>query len=1038
MPIECPKCKTSNLPESKFCMECATPLPGIQGEIPTKTLEAPVEELATGHTFSGRYQIIEELGQGGMGHVYKVLDKETKEKIALKLMKPEIAADKNIIERFRNELTTARKVVQKNVCRMYDLGKEKGNYYITMEYIAGQDLKGLIRQTGQLTIGKAVAIAKQICEGLAEAHHIGVVHRDLKPGNIMIDAEGNVRIMDFGIARVLKEKGITGAGVMIGTPEYMSPEQVEGKEIDQRTDIYSLGVILYEMITGVLPFDGETPLSIAHKHKYEAVQEPKDINTRISDDLNSVILKCLEKDKEKRYQNADDVFSDLSRIDKGLPTSEITAPVKKSLTRKEITVTIGLKRLLVPALTVLALAIIVTAVLLFLPKKTDVAVPSDRISLAVMYFRNNTGDESLDHWRTMLSDLLIKDLLQSKYIRVLSEDRLYDILEDLNQLEARSYSSRVLKDVADRGKANYILQGNYAKAGDMFRINVTLQDAQTLELVGSEGIEGEGEGSIFSLVDELTRRIKSSFELTADEIAADIDREVGKITTSSPEAYRYYVEGRKLHLQGDYAGSIESYQKALSVDPEFAMALRSLAWAHNSLAYRDNWKRYMKSAFDLSDRLSDRESLLIEGDFYSASEKDYDKAIEAYDRLLALYPDDVLGNANSARLYRMLEQWDNAIERDSVNVENQEESANSYSGLASAYMAKGLYDKAQEILESYLTKFPDRGLVHQGLGYVYFCQNKLDLALIEFSKAIELKPDYLRYYDKKGNIYHVKGDIEKAKAEFDKVLQTEEQPMHFWARDWLGHVHLLEGKFEDAKDELQKSLELSIKYEEKGAESGFYSRLAYVHLGKEDFDAALKESMRGEKSSADPQGCMFCHQKWAVLFKGIAYAKKNSFDEAQQTAEELKKSIEAGLNSHYMRLYYHLAGVIEFEKGNIAKSVGYFEKAASLLPFQYDVDTFNDQALFMDALAMAYYKTGDIEKAQTQYEKIVNLTMGRIHWGDIYAKSLYALGKIYEQKGWAGKAIESYEKFLGLWKDADPGQSEVEDARKRLAGLRGS
>ena len=229
----------------------------------------------------------------------------------------------------------------------------------------------------------------------------------------------------------------------------------------------------------------------------------------------------------------------------------------------------------------------------------------------------------------------------------------------------------------------------------------------------------------------------------------------------------------------------------------------------------------------------------------------------------------------------------------------------------------------------------------------------------------------------------------------------------------------------------------AVKYthEEKGAESGFYSRLAYVHLGAEDFDAALKDSVRGERSSADPQGCMFCHQKWAVLFKGIAYAKKNSFDEAQQTAEELKKSIEAGLNSKYMRLYYHLVGVIEFEKGDISKSVGYFEMAASLLPFQYGVDTFNDQALFMDALATAYYQAGDMEKAQQQYEKIVNLTIGRIHWGDIYARSLYTLGKIYEQKNWIGKAIEQYEKFLSLWKDADPGRPEVDDARKRLAGL---
>jgi serine/threonine protein kinase len=200
----------------------------------TKTLESPKEELTTGSTFSDRYQIIEELGKGGMGRVYKVNDTEIKEKVALKLLKPEIASDEKTIERFRNEIRLARKVAHKNVGRMFDLGKAEGTYFITMEYVSGQDLKGLIRQTGKLTTETILSIAKQLCEGLKEAHRHGVVHRDLKPSNIMIDKDGSVRIMDFGIARSLKAKGLTGSGVMIGTPEYMSPEQAEAKDVDHR------------------------------------------------------------------------------------------------------------------------------------------------------------------------------------------------------------------------------------------------------------------------------------------------------------------------------------------------------------------------------------------------------------------------------------------------------------------------------------------------------------------------------------------------------------------------------------------------------------------------------------------------------------------------------------------------------------------------------------------------------------------------------------------------------------------------------------
>ncbi|MGB6681421.1 MAG: protein kinase, partial [Candidatus Bathyarchaeia archaeon] len=201
--------------------------------------------------------------------------------------------------------------------------------------------------------------AEQICEGLSEAHRLGVVHRDLKPGNIMIDKQGNARIMDFGIARSLKAKGITRAGAMIGTPEYISPEQVEGKEVDHRADIYSLGVILYEMVTGRVPFEGETALSVAHKHKYEDPLDPRKINPQIPGELSHLILRCLEKEKDNRYQSVDEVRIELDNIEKSIPTTEKTIKKKKPLTSKEITVTFGLRKLLIPASLIIALVVVV-------------------------------------------------------------------------------------------------------------------------------------------------------------------------------------------------------------------------------------------------------------------------------------------------------------------------------------------------------------------------------------------------------------------------------------------------------------------------------------------------------------------------------------------------------------------------------------------------------------------------------------------------------------------------------------------------------
>jgi len=214
MELKCPKCRSANPESATFCADCGTKLISSKGVEVTKTLETPKEELTRGTTLANRYEIIEELGKGGMGRVYRAEDTKLKQEVALKLIKPEIAKDKKTIERFRNELKIARMIAHKNVCRMFDLGEAEGAYFITMEYVRGEDLRNSIRRFGQLPIGKSISIAKKICEGLAEAHRLGVVHRDLKSSNIMIDEEGNARIMDFGIARSLETKGITGAGVM--------------------------------------------------------------------------------------------------------------------------------------------------------------------------------------------------------------------------------------------------------------------------------------------------------------------------------------------------------------------------------------------------------------------------------------------------------------------------------------------------------------------------------------------------------------------------------------------------------------------------------------------------------------------------------------------------------------------------------------------------------------------------------------------------------------------------------------------------------
>ncbi len=1034
MVIKCPKCDTENPSDSKYCKECASPLPSSK-EIPvTETMEVPKEELTRGITFAGRYEIIEELGKGGMGRVYRVEDKKIKEEVALKLIKPGIASDKKTIERFSNELKMARKIAHRNVCRMYDLGEEKGTHYITMEYVPGEDLKSSIRRMGPLTAGKTLFIAKQICEGLAEAHSLGVVHRDLKPQNIMIDKAGNARIMDFGIARSVKGKGITGAGVMVGTPEYMSPEQAEVKEVDQRSDIYSLGVILYEMVTGRVPFEGETPLGIAMKHKNEIPADPGEINAQVPSDLSQVIMRCLEKDKEKRYQSAREVRSDLVSIEKGIPTTEREIPKRKPITSKEITVTIGLKKLLIPALVFIATVIAAVIIWQLLSHKEAVPLaPSDKPSLAVMYFKNNTADESLDIWRSALSDSIITDLSQSQYISVLSRDRLISILRKLNLLEAETYASEELREVAAEGKVNHILQGSLFKAGETFRIEYTLQDARTGETIGSERVEGKGEESIFAMVDELTRRVKANFKLTEEEIASDMDKDVGKITTSSPEAYKHYIEGINHWNRGNARDSIRCFEKATAIDPEFASAYRGLYISYDGLGFRTESKKFIQKAMELSDRVSERERYRIEAEYYGYSEKTYDKALEAFNKLLQLYPEAGYARNNLGAGYMNLEEWDKAIEQFQWHIQNKVEYYQPYVNLAESYMAKGLYEKAREVLEYYLDSQQDHPGIRRVLARNYLCQGKYDLALVEADKGLALNPAFYILQRVKADIYHCQGKSEEAEKEYQRLIEYKEPAAHAWGLAKLASLYLAQGRFKEAQGLLERGIDWSKNAGEKWAESNYHWYLGYAHLKSGNPESALNEFENALSGYVEAES--LGGQRLALYLKGAACLEMNSIEHAQKAAAELKKLIEEGMNRKAIRYYDLLIGKIELQKENFADAVDNFQRAISLLSFQFHL-TGDRHALFIEPLAFAFYKQGEFERAREEYERIISLTSGRLGFGDICARSQFMLGKIYEQKGWQGKAIEHYDKFLSLWKDADPGMAEIEDAKKRLAGLK--
>jgi serine/threonine protein kinase/Tfp pilus assembly protein PilF len=534
--------------------------------IPTRTLETLKEELTTGSTFARRYQIIEELGKGGMGKVYKANDIEIKEKVALKLIKPEISTDKNTIERFQNELKFARKIRHKNVCQMYDLNRDEGTYYITMEYVEGENLRDMIRMSGQLGIGTAVSIAKQVCEGLAEAHKLGVIHRDLKPSNIMIDRDGNVRIMDFGIARSLKDKGITGAGVMIGTPEYMSPEQVEGKEVDRSSDIYSLGAILYEMVTGRVPFAGETALAIALKQKTEEPEDPKEFNSHLSEDLSRLIMKCLEKEKDKRYQRAEELQSELVNIEKNIPASDRAVPYKKPITSKEITVTFSTKRLWIPALIIIIIA--VAGIFLWHPWSRFETPPSDteNPSIAVLPFEDMSPDKDQAFLCDGFSESLINALTKIRDLRIPARTSSFSFKgKDQN-----------LQEIGERLNVKSVLEGSVQRAGDELRITVKLVNVSDDSVQWSDQYSRKLD-DVFMIQDEITLKVVEELKV---KLVGGERAELTKRNTTSAEAYQLYLQGRHFRWIENKPNLLKAkdyFEQAIAKDPDYSSAYAGLA-----------------------------------------------------------------------------------------------------------------------------------------------------------------------------------------------------------------------------------------------------------------------------------------------------------------------------------------------------------------------------------------------------------------------------------------------------------------------------
>jgi serine/threonine protein kinase/tetratricopeptide (TPR) repeat protein len=769
MGVKCPKCQHENPDDTLYCGKCATRLPSPEKAEVTETLETPKEELTTGSTFAHRYQIIEELGKGGMGKVYKALDKEINAKVALKLIKPEISADDKTIERFRNELRIARDVSHKNVCRMYDLNKEEGSYFITMEYVSGEDLRSFIRRSRQLAVGTAITIAKQVCEGLSEAHKSGVVHRDLKPSNIMIDKEGNARIMDFGIARSLKAKGITREGVTIGTPEYMSPEQVEAKETDQRTDIYSLGVILFEMVTGRRPFEGDTPLSIAVKQKTEPPPDPRDFNAQVPEVLTRVIHKCMEKDKESRYQSAGEVRSELMRIEEGIPTTERKVPKPEAPTSKEITERIGWSRWKrsIPFLGAVVLIALIAALFFFiLPGGQD-----EIDSIAVLPMRNPSGDQEHEILAYGMTDALIKELGKVGSLSVTSH-------QSVMQYKG---STKPMPEIARELNVDGIVEGAVLLVGQRVQITAKLFEAKRDRQLWAEDYERD-KSDVLSLQGEVAKAIVR--EIKAKVTPQEQER-LGSVQEVDPEAYQLYQKGLYFFSKGtieDLQNGLACFKQAQEIDPACALAYVGEAGYYFALGYYSlippkqafpRVKELSQKALEIDETLAAAHSLLASTRLYY--DWDWPAAEGGFKRAIELNPSYAGAHEGYSDYLSVMGRYDEALVEGKRALELDPRSLNIMTSFAGLFIPLRQYDRAIEEYRKVLDMDPDHQPARLWLALCYRRKGMYDKALAEVQNLLDRSGRSREGRGIIAGIYAVSGKTEEAKKLLGELIESSKQ-----------------------------------------------------------------------------------------------------------------------------------------------------------------------------------------------------------------------------------------------------------------------